>query len=116
MAQTIETITNNGIFQASEFQLVSVTEAEFKALLSDCKEPITVIAEAPAGASDCKIICKGAEKGYCNKEILLTAGKMNVFRMETKGFKNSDGFIEFESQGFSGGKIAFLKYSAVINH
>ena len=116
MAQTIDTITNNGIFQVSEVGFTSVTDTEIKSELSHCKEPITVIIDVPSSASDAKLICNGAESGFSGKTMQLIAGKLNVFRMETKGFKDQEGFVTFTTEGLNGAKIAFLKYSAVINH
>jgi len=116
MAQTINTITNNGIFQVCEAEFTSVSDTEIKADLSHCKEPITVIIDVPSDASDAKLICNSAEKGFSDKAIQLIAGKLNVFRMETKGFKDHEGFVTFATEGLNGAKIAFLKYSAVINH
>ncbi len=118
MAQTINSITNNGIFKVSEAEFVSITDNTFKAELSNCKEPITVIIDVPSAVSDGYIVCESTEDGVSGKKLSLVSGKINVFRMETKGFKNIDGFVEFSSSGLanSGAKIAFLKYSAVINH
>ncbi len=118
MAQTINTITSNGIFEISEAEFVSISNSEIEANLLGCKAPITVIIDVPSSVSGGAIICKGAEKGYADKRLDLISGKLNVFRMETKGFKDLQGITLFTSEGLtnSGAKIAFLKYSAVINH
>ncbi len=118
MAQTINTLTNNGIFNVGEAEFASISQQEIIADLSGCKDPIAVIIQLPEGTTG-NITCKAAEAGVGDKTISLKAGVLNVFYMETKGFKDSEGMAEFNADASivgNGAKIAFLKYTNVINY
>ncbi len=118
MAQTINTSTNNGIFNVGEAEFADISQQEIVADISGCKDPIAVIIQLPSGASG-NIICKASETGVSDKTIPLTAGVLNVFYMETKGYKDSKGMAEFNADSSivgKGAKIAFLKYANVINY
>jgi len=122
MAQVINTNLNEGIFKATDATLTQITNTVFSADLSGCKDPITVISEVPAGAGNIEFVCVNAKEGVKNQTVALKAGALNIFRITTEGYKNGEGFGQFQilvggtPSANSGVRVAFLKYVSVINH
>lgn len=120
MAQTINTTINSGLFNASAAELQAITENSFTADLSDCKDAVTVIADAASASGEFSFVCI-SDDGKSRTEIPLIAGALNVFHITTKGLKKKDGSADFEIAGdtsaaSAGIKVAFLKYISVINN
>ena len=118
MAQNINSITANGLFNSGEFGLTALTENSFSTDVSGCKDPITVIVDTTSDKSKSHtLVCLGAD-GKKDKEIKLGVGTMNAIRITTNGLKKADGFIDFSIEGgaSAGIKVAFLKYVPVVNN
>ena len=124
MAQIINTGINSGLFSASTTAFSAITDSLITADISGCKDPVTVVVDIPeSAAGEFQFLCVPAEKGFGEIKISLTGGKLNVFRITTKGLKKPDGSGDFKLLTADGGsaagkniKIAFLKYASVLNN
>lgn len=123
MAQVINTINTNGLFESVTMSFDTLTSDSFSADLKGEKDGVIAVIDIPASVSgQFELVCLSAKGG--NPVTVPLLGKVaNLLRFTTHGLKKNDGFADFKIVSPSGAnvsgagiKVCFIKYSPVINH
>lgn len=124
--QTVASYTLKGLFNSEAIPLIALNASEnvqtFDTEIGGGKDPVTLIIDIPStGSGVHKLICIGTNGS--EKEIPLTAAKLNITHITTHGLVDENGNAKFRyytdnTDGIAmiGIKVSVIRHIQVVNN